>query len=55
MYNEVTLTDNKSNTSPVPTTEEYRDCLMDSFLQRKIKKAMAAKLKNLSFFNKAKN
>lgn len=55
MYNEVTLTDNKSNTSPVPTTDEYREALMEQFLERKIKKIMAAKLFNLGgLFGKKK-
>lgn len=52
MYNEVTLTDNKTNTSPVPTTEEYQECLMVEFLKRKMHKIMAAKLKNLSLLAK---
>jgi len=50
MYNEVTLTDNKTNSSPVSTIEEYQQYLMVEFLKRKMKKVMAAKLKNLNLF-----
>lgn len=51
MYNEVTLTDNKSQASPVPTTAEYRETIMDMFLQRRINKRMAAKLRAFTLGN----
>lgn len=35
MYSQITLTDVKTERSPIPTMDEYREWVRDDFLQRK--------------------